>query len=115
MQEAEQNDSRTHHHLEVHRMFHNVAKAFSEDQVKLGRLSQLTLELAMAQQKLAERRNHQQNKADQLAQKYFEAIPTGHLIEAAPIFMQQFQPSDSPLPSPSKQDQRCLEGYHLYR
>jgi hypothetical protein len=64
MQEAEQNDSRTHHHLEVHRMFHDVAEAFSEDQVELGRL---TLELATAQQKLAERLNHQQNEADWLA------------------------------------------------
>jgi hypothetical protein len=59
MEEAEQNDSRTHHHLEVHRMFHDVAEAFSEDQVKLGRLSQLTLELATAQQKLAQRLNYQ--------------------------------------------------------
>jgi hypothetical protein len=59
MQEAEQNDSHTHHHLEVHRMFHDVAEAFSEDQVKLRRLSQLTLELTTAQQKLAERLNHQ--------------------------------------------------------
>jgi hypothetical protein len=92
MQEAEQNDSRTHHHLEVHRMFHNVAEAFSEDQVELGRLSQLTLELATAQQKLAEHLNHQRKEANQLAQKYFEAIPVGHLIEAAPNFMRQFQP-----------------------
>jgi hypothetical protein len=28
MEEAEQNDACTHHHLEVHRMFHDVAEAF---------------------------------------------------------------------------------------
>jgi hypothetical protein len=92
MEEAEQNDARTHHHLEVHRMFHDVAEAFSKDQAQLGWLSQLTLELATAQQQLAERLNYQRNEADRLAQKYFEAIPTGHLIEAAPNFMRQFQP-----------------------
>jgi hypothetical protein len=92
MQEAEQNILQTHYHLEVHRMFHNVAEAFSEDQVELGQLAQLHLKLTTAQQQLAKHINHQCNEAECLTQKYFEAIPAGHLIEAAPNFMRQFQP-----------------------
>jgi hypothetical protein len=39
MHEVNQNDLRMSHHLEVHRMFHDMAEALSEDQVKLRRLT----------------------------------------------------------------------------
>jgi hypothetical protein len=93
MLEVEQNDLRTHHHLEVHKMFHDVAKAFSEDQVELRQLTQLTLELTTVQQCLSKCANHQCEEAKCLTHKYFKVIPMGHLIEAALRFMCQFQPS----------------------
>jgi hypothetical protein len=99
-------------------MFHDVAEAFSEDQVELRRLAQLHLELATAQQQLVEHLHHQRDKAEQLARKYVEAIPAGHLIEAVLCdnsSPSESSPSKSPLPLPHQPDQQCLEQYLLHQ